>query len=130
MRVASAATISPPRMPHFFTLLLLLQDKRAASSKRAPWPIAALAPNALPNGVLVHRSSRLAPPVCVFTLAPPVPSQVLSLLRREGRLIPLVVYETHREDPRCRCVATPLERAVRTSNGPTARTHATAPPAT
>ena len=32
------------------------------------------------------------------TLAPPVPSQVLSLLLREGRLLPLVVYETHRED--------------------------------
>eukprot|EP00964_Phaeocystis_antarctica_P096449 scaffold62726_cov102-Phaeocystis_antarctica.AAC.4 len=71
---------------------------RAASAKRAPWPIAALAPNALPNGVLVHRSSRLDPPVCVFTLAPPVPSQVLSLLRREGSLLPLVVYVTHRED--------------------------------
>ena len=54
--------------------------QRAASAKRAPWPIAALAPNALPNGVLVHRSSRLDPPVCVFTLAPPVPSQVLSVL--------------------------------------------------
>ena len=72
--------------------------QRAASAKRAPWPIAALAPNALPNGVLVHRSSRLDPPVCVFTLAPPVPSQVLSLLRREGSLLPLVVYVTHRED--------------------------------
>ena len=72
--------------------------QRAASAKRAPWPIAALAPNALPNGVLVHRSSRLAPPVCVFTLAPPVPSQVLTVSRLEGRLIPLVVYETHRED--------------------------------
>ena len=70
--------------------------QRAASAKRAPWPIAALAPNALPNGVLVHRSSRLAPPVCVFTLAPPVPSQVLSLLRCEDRLLPLLVYETHR----------------------------------
>ena len=115
-------------MPHFFTLLLLLQDKRAASSKRAPWPIAALAPNALPNGVLVHRSSRLAPPVCVFTLAPPVPSQVLSVSRLECRLLPLVVYETHREDRAAGvCVATPLERAVRLSNGPTARTHATAP---
>jgi hypothetical protein len=72
--------------------------QRAASAKRAPWPIAALAPNALPNGVLVHRNSRLAPPVCVFTLAPPVPSQVLTVSRLEGRLIPLVVYETHRED--------------------------------
>jgi len=72
--------------------------QRAASAKRAPWPIAALAPNALPNGVLVHRSSRLAPTVCVFTLAPPVPSQVLTLLRREGRLLPLVVYETHCKD--------------------------------
>ena len=131
MRVASAATISPPRMPHFFTLLLLLQDKRAASSKRAPWPIAALAPNALPNGVLVHRSSRLAPPVCVFTLAPPVPSQVLTVSRLEGRLIPLVVYETHREDRVAGvCVAPPPRTVVRTSNGPTARTHATAPPAT
>ena len=72
--------------------------QRAASAKRAPWPIAALAPNALPNGVLVHRSSRLAPTVCVFTLAPPVPSQVLTLLWREGRLLPLVVYETHCKD--------------------------------
>ena len=32
------------------------------------------------------------------TLAPPVPSQVLTVSRLEGRLIPLVVYETHRED--------------------------------
>ena len=74
--------------------------QRAARLPGAPprWPIAALAPNALPNGVLVHRSSRLAPTVCVFTLAPPVPSHVLTLLRREGRLLPLVVYETHCED--------------------------------
>jgi len=110
-------------MPNFFTLLLLLQDKRAASSKRAPWPIAALAPNALPNGVLVHRSSRLAPPVCVFTLAPPVPSQVLSVSRLECRLLPLVVYETHRED---RAAGVCVWR--RPSNGPcasrTAQLHA------
>ena len=102
--------------------------QRAASAKRAPWPIAALAPNALPNGVLVHRSSRLDPPVCVFTLAPPVPSQVLSLLRREGRLLLwLCTRPTTRTALQvCVCVATPLERDVRLSNGPTARTHATA----
>ena len=51
------------------------------------------------------------------TLAPPVPSQVLTLLRREGRLLPLVVYETHckdraqvRGDTR-RTGRAPLERA-------------------
>ena len=45
--------------------------------------------------MLRHRDDPFAVPP---TLAPPVPSQVLSLLRRECRLLPLVVYETHRED--------------------------------
>ena len=42
-------------------------------------PISALVPAALPNGVLVHRSTRLSRSVCVFTLPPPVPSQVCSV---------------------------------------------------
>ena len=48
-----------------------------------------LVPKAPSNGVLVHRSTRLALSVCVSTLAPPVPSQACSLWRRriEGRLL-------------------------------------------
>ena len=45
--------------------------------------------------MLRHRDDPFAVPP---TLAPPVPSQVLTVSRLEGRLIPLVVYETHRED--------------------------------
>ena len=76
---------------------------------------------------LKHRARRPVLSPCPSHARPArVRSQVCSLWRRGCRLLPLVVRD-HREDRAAGVVATPLERVVRASDGPTARAHATAP---
>ena len=78
--------------------------------------------------VLEHHTRRPVLSPCPSHARPArVRSQVCSLWRRGCRLLPLVVRD-HREDRAAGVVATPLERAVRASDGPTARARDSARP--